>query len=455
MNAVIRVGAGALLCAIGFALSAPPAGAQLAPATPGSDYRQFTNKEGRTLDARVLSVSPDRKTAKLLLRDGKSVDFEIVRLSLDDQQYLKELVVNTSGTGSTPPAATPTTPPPPPTAVVNRRIQVTFERIAAKPTEDRLAGTTRLVTEHVAYRIGVTNLDQATLEGAEIAYAMLVRDEAAIYPDASAPGSWKYSFPESHIQRFYSIRPPGNIVPDRELKIETGPARVDEIAGEGGSPQARDEVVGVMMRIKDASGSVLGIWHSGEAGIAKMTWDEVLPPEYIARATDPDRRVTGRGIPVEKGKSYGGDKLEIDGRPFTVFATILPDGSAPDGVIASHGAERRGWALLSRAGEIVFMVRTDETTVSKVSAKRPENATQPYLVIARLKADTVTLTIAEQPPVEAPSRGFLAENPTDPLSVGFETGSPVDDSYSGTYEFAGSIEEFSVRFPLDKSGPGF
>ncbi|MCB1092870.1 MAG: hypothetical protein KDL87_15140, partial [Verrucomicrobiae bacterium] len=83
-----------------------------------AEFRQFKDKQGRTLDAQPVSVSPDRKTLKLRLRDGKDVDLEIVLLSLDDQQFLREWVA---------------TQP----MVSDFRLQVAIEKVSAKSAERR------------------------------------------------------------------------------------------------------------------------------------------------------------------------------------------------------------------------------------------------------------------------------------------------------------------------------
>lgn len=77
-----------LLAGSGVAL-----GQEAGPAD-ANGYHVFAVKESgaRTLEARVQSISEDRKTVQLVPRSGSAptVSVEILRLSLESQQYLRD-----------------------------------------------------------------------------------------------------------------------------------------------------------------------------------------------------------------------------------------------------------------------------------------------------------------------------------------------------------------------------
>lgn len=55
-----------------------------------NEYRVFTNKEGKTIDARVGAIAKDTRMVTIVMRDGRRFEIEGNSLSLDDQQFLKE-----------------------------------------------------------------------------------------------------------------------------------------------------------------------------------------------------------------------------------------------------------------------------------------------------------------------------------------------------------------------------
>ncbi len=55
-----------------------------------SDFREFTDKRGQQIEARVLSLSEDRQTLAMERRDGKTFELTVTLLSLDDQQFLRQ-----------------------------------------------------------------------------------------------------------------------------------------------------------------------------------------------------------------------------------------------------------------------------------------------------------------------------------------------------------------------------
>jgi len=55
-----------------------------------SEFRAFTDKRGQQIEARILSISDDKRQLNLVRRDGRAFELAITLLSLDDQQFLND-----------------------------------------------------------------------------------------------------------------------------------------------------------------------------------------------------------------------------------------------------------------------------------------------------------------------------------------------------------------------------
>lgn len=62
----------------------------LADSLEPSAYRTFTDKRDQQIEARIISISPDRKTMQMQRRDGYIFDSTITVLSLEDQQFIQQ-----------------------------------------------------------------------------------------------------------------------------------------------------------------------------------------------------------------------------------------------------------------------------------------------------------------------------------------------------------------------------
>lgn len=54
------------------------------------EYHVFTDKKGKTISAKILSVGDSKKVAEIEREDGKTFSIEITTFSLEDQQYLRK-----------------------------------------------------------------------------------------------------------------------------------------------------------------------------------------------------------------------------------------------------------------------------------------------------------------------------------------------------------------------------
>jgi|GEM_PF-5048408 len=75
-----------LFAAVLKAMVAAPAIASPSP----SDFRTFSDKLDRQIEAQAISISEDWSTVRIRTKEGQEFDLEATRLSLDDQQFLKD-----------------------------------------------------------------------------------------------------------------------------------------------------------------------------------------------------------------------------------------------------------------------------------------------------------------------------------------------------------------------------
>ena len=57
-------------------------------------YHTFTNKKGQEIEAQLVSITPDLKRANIKMKGRNEVPVEILTLSLDDQQFIKNWLKN-------------------------------------------------------------------------------------------------------------------------------------------------------------------------------------------------------------------------------------------------------------------------------------------------------------------------------------------------------------------------
>lgn len=391
-----------------------------------AEYRQFKDKQGRTLDAQPVSVSPDRKTLKLRLRDGKDVDLEIVLLSLDDQQFLREWVA---------------TQP----MVSDFRLQVAIEKVSAKPSERRRTTYYKLNTESPAYRIRVTNLSRETLAGAELEYFLLTEEGAQIYLDSTS-GDWTYNTVSDTSGVRFQTTTDTIAVPElpynRQQEITTKSVTIDQVMGDGNLLYGEDKLVGLIMQIRDDKGNVVDTWRSADTGIAKLDWEDV------EKLGNPDPTSQGatvkRRFEVAQGESSPGAEIHLAGRSMIVRCRLTPDALSPDGVVAAQGDEENGWLLRLVGSRIHFTVKVANDTKT-ITAALPRDIAA-FDLDAELNASEMELSIDGTSAGKERSPGLFAMDLTGDLTVGNAAANGWWTAAGlPTAVFAGKIEDFTLR----------
>lgn len=238
-------------------------------------YRNFTNKEGKQIEARIVSVSTDRKTVKIAQRDGREFDLEIVLLSLDDQQVLREWLLSR-------PVAS------------DLRLEVAIDKISersSKRERDR-QGFYRFTTEYPQYRVTVTNLDRVTVIKPIMEYCVLHRERLSILYSEDLR-DWVYSTvggDEGRVMKTQGKIELEDLVFNREQIASTPMMVIERALGDGNYVYGEDELIGLLVRITDSQGNPLGAWTSADTEIGKYTWDRAITfddaPEPAVAAPD-------------------------------------------------------------------------------------------------------------------------------------------------------------------------
>lgn len=248
------------------------------------DYHAFNDKKGQAIEAALLSVSQDMKTAKIRRKDKREFDLPIVNLSLDDQQYIKDWLKENP-------------------IKKDYNLDVSF----VKHQEDSIRVDVpnydlRWVTDPINYEIIIKNRSRADLIGASIEYFIIVEQGVrANVMDQEAQRDygikeWWYSngpsidsSPSKKIKKMKQDKPlwlisgkakikdlPTNYT--MEVTSETFPLR--EISqSEGRNP--KDVIVGVISRVVDKDGNEISVHRSTENNdIMKQSWADIslMPP---------------------------------------------------------------------------------------------------------------------------------------------------------------------------------
>ncbi|MCB1079753.1 MAG: hypothetical protein KDM64_18190, partial [Verrucomicrobiae bacterium] len=135
---------------------------------PDAGWHRFHDKEGNEIEARAVSVSSDLKTVQIYRRDGRSFDLTVTRLSLDDQQYLREWILAESTNDAS-----------------KARFRVSLNRKEKPLAKEKLSTPIREAlweTSELSYGIEVTNQSSTSVANLQLEYAILMEDHVDVKP---------------------------------------------------------------------------------------------------------------------------------------------------------------------------------------------------------------------------------------------------------------------------------
>ena len=234
------------------------------------ELREFTDKRGQKVSAKLVGISVDRRVMSILRGDGKTFETVINQLSLDDQQYVKDWLKShplpgAGGTVSSLPAPA-------------LRVDLVVTRGSGETRKHRNDDYAMEEKDNL-YRITVRNLSRDTISSARVEYAVVWRNAVTIYEDKD-DSEWDFSS-ETEDGVSPQVKILGDAVVENlrfndEFAFETKPVSIDQVFLDGNAPYREDELLGLRARVVSADGAVVLDTHSGGAEVASMTWEEVV-----------------------------------------------------------------------------------------------------------------------------------------------------------------------------------
>lgn len=437
-----RVLVGRVLCALAVITFGQP-DASLAQAPTGGELRAFTDKQGRKLEAQVISVSPDRRMMKIAQPDGREFELEILKLSLDDQQYLKDWIATRS-------------------TQVDYRLEVAIEKTSAKSSERHRDDFYRMTTEFPGFQVTVKNISRETLKAPVIEYYILKREAVRIYQD---PDTQEWDFSKRSVGRevteeVHDVLNLEDLLYNREQIATTKPLEIDRVLGDGNDVYGEDEVLGLILQVRDEFGNVVGVFRSLDSGVKNVEWESLgsavpagtTTSSIATPATNSPpttRKLTAIPTTFQKGDFLDpGDSPRIDGRPFKVSAKVELDLAAPNGTIVAQGGKNAGFGLVLADGDLQWWIRSAATSgqSNAVSITVPGTALPkgPFQVDAEYSAESMKIWIDGDLKADGPSIGLLNTMPVEGLSVGFDEGTQSVGLVPPPNHFSGAIEELQI-----------
>lgn len=249
-----------LLLAVVSALLVPPGLSQ-----DEGDYHEFTAKSGKTVLAKLLAISEDRRTMKIQREDGLEFESEIVTLSLDDQQYVKDWIKNRPIEEAIAPAA-------------DYRLEVSLSRKAFDTKRHRIQSSYSLEQKNYHYEILIRNISRETLTGARVEYVVLWKDAVKISLDSE--GNWDANFSRSGRSEWDTIvgeLKVETLAFNREAKLATEPYELHQVSY-ANEVYGEDEFVGIIVRVLSASGALIDEQRFGSLEIETIPWEKAIAP---------------------------------------------------------------------------------------------------------------------------------------------------------------------------------
>ena len=141
--------------------------------------RTFTNKQGQEIEARVVSLGGSMRTVSIERPDGRRFDIEIISLSLDDQQFLKDWLKDR-------PAIDPKS------LSIRIQAEAALTEVSRERFEDRIYGGSGTQNQ-LAYRFSIINQSRHPLVNLRLEYVLLLHDLVSIRPsDPDEPDSVRW-----------------------------------------------------------------------------------------------------------------------------------------------------------------------------------------------------------------------------------------------------------------------
>ena len=427
----------------------------------GGDFYQFANKDGQAIEAKIVGVTADWKAMTIQLRDGRSFEMQVNVLTLDDQQSVKEWI-----------AANPNA------TAVKFELDVSFVQ-KEETTERARDDYYRYTVKDVTYTISVRNKSRSDLVGAKVEYAIIVEDGVRIYRDEITGNPDYYGSDDNPEEKLVtgSSEVTDTLAFNHVHEFVTKPAKEETVKGDGGGTYyGADKIIGVLARVLDRDGAVIGEYKSGETGVRSRTWEKTVGGGSVASSTSSNgnsKKNTPRPTPsstadpsmvgdievrkldempatLKKGDSVAGrGSPAIGGKSIYITAKIDIDESNPNGVILAHGGGAKGYTIYIYEGKLHFWVKksvyTDSSVVRSVEISLAGLPSTPFELGAEFTPQRLALKVNDQLRKTADSFDHFENRPNEGLTVGFDGGASVVGPGAANEPFPGEIEEVRIR----------
>ncbi len=391
------------------------------------EVRQFTNKNGQQIKASLLDVTSDMKNMKIRREDGVEFETEIVALSLDDQQYIKDWLKNR-------PSKT------------DFRLDVSLSKKLIKSNSHPYSSSYTLHQDEYGYEIKITNLSRETLGNPTVSY-QVIRQEGVRVMQAD-DGDWTYTdYSDDDKDEFVlaeTVDVNESLAFNREVTIITKPMTIERVVYDS-SAMYQDELFGVIVKVANEKGDPVGEYRSTGKDLESIKWEDAFDfkPD---KSSDGPSRVRPRprdmddgpaSYSMQKGDSIDGP-LYLEDMPISLTAKVDP-GSASEGVIVSVGGGAKGVAIYLKDKNI-YAVQSIEGNHRIVEVRQPLGS---FKVGLNLTDRELQLLIDDKIEARRDSGGLFKGSSKNGIEVGQDSDSPVGD-YKAPFPFAGGIGDVTV-----------
>lgn len=213
-----------------------------------AELRQFTGANGKTLQAELVSHRDGQITMRLA--DGRELTVLPNVFSPDDQLYIKEWLEKT-----------------PETVNYNLRFEADRKKVSGRTKTE---GSYLIKNEKWIYQVKITNLSRDTAKGLTVMYRQFRSNEAD--GDSRA-----YSDQSDWITDKGELKVAQAVEYGKTIEFGTKEMQIDRVDYQYGNYDYKDEIKGLIIRVVDSQGAVVGEWAEPVNTMKGRTWENTSP----------------------------------------------------------------------------------------------------------------------------------------------------------------------------------
>lgn len=230
-----------------------------------AELHTFTDKSGQQVSASLISVSSDRQKMKIRREDGQEFELLINVLSLDDQQFIKERLDTV------------------PVEQTEYRVEmeVSLKEVNAESYpygETELSLTRNFFT----YQVNLRSLSRETLEDAKLEWAIALDERIDVLPAEDGSDGWEFdrrsdSDLEIEMNVISGEVELSSVRYNEDIVVTTDEIELNEmILDDEVYVNRADTLLGAILRLVDANGTVILEERIGDSDFEGVSWDEAI-----------------------------------------------------------------------------------------------------------------------------------------------------------------------------------